>query len=133
MHRANSLAACMHQMSRYYSSLNLLETQGSVHTCIQINTPLPFTSHSYPYLFDNLADLWLKTHVKHPVSFIYHQICASPQVGDSSLQEIYQSARSRNNNFHTTFQITCLSNYIMHYTHKSQPPTVISFTFIITF
>jgi hypothetical protein len=59
-------------------------------------------------LFNNLADLWLKTHVKHPVSFIQHQIRASLQVGDPSLQEIYQSARSRNNDFNTTFQITCL-------------------------
>lgn len=46
---------------------------------------------TYPDLFDYLANLWLKSHIKHAVSFIQHQVGAAAQISLTTLQEVNET------------------------------------------
>ena len=61
------------------------------------------------YLIDNLSDLWLKTHIQHPVCFIKDQVCDSLQVCDTGVQKINKSAWGCNHNLNAAAQSAGLS------------------------
>lgn len=72
----------------------------------------------YSDLLNNLSDLWFKTHVKHAVSFIKHEISAMAKISFTGFQEIKQSTWSRNTDLctcSTTKNNTTLSktNFLM--------------------
>ena len=66
------------------------------------------TWNTYTDLFDDLADLWLKTHVQHSVSFIQNQVGGSAQVGAVGLQEVNQTTRGGNADLRT-----CNTNQVL--------------------
>ena len=63
---------------------------------------------AYPNLLNDLAYLWLKSHVKHPVCLIQNKVSAALQVRCSSLQKVNQAAWCGNAYLNTSLQISCL-------------------------
>lgn len=52
-------------------------------------------------MFHYLADLRFKSHVKHAVSFIQHQISATTQISLTTLQEVNETTWGSNADLHT--------------------------------
>lgn len=56
---------------------------------------------SYPDLVNYLANLWLKAHVQHSVSFIQHEISATTEICLSCLKEVDEPSWSSDADLHT--------------------------------
>lgn len=56
----------------------------------------------------DFSNLRLKTHVKHTVRLVHHEVGYPTQIGLVGFKHIYETTRSSNNNFYATLEITNL-------------------------
>lgn len=63
---------------------------------------------TYSDLFNDLADLRFKTHVKHSVGLVEHQVRAAAQIGFPRFQEVDEAAGRSDHDLHTALDVSQL-------------------------
>lgn len=64
---------------------------------------------SAPHLVDYGADLRLETHIQHSVRFVQYEVGDAFEVGDASVQHIYEAPRRCDHYLYSRPQVTYLS------------------------